>query len=165
MFSTTRGQTSTWQCCCGVGGPCELAECSWLFVPWKRCGWEAMSYSYFTSCPSENTDFRQTRTRTKTTEKSCKHLLRRASDSQFFLPASEFLSCDKFHCGDKFHLANKSTCQVHMTSWFVTLPGGRGPSLKNKTHNWTPQDKNPLGGGGFFRSFMNTDLVARSNPH
>jgi len=71
MFSTTRGQTSTWQCCCGVRGlsaticrqfvrrdmpvtiNCLLlplhshvlltllslwAECSWLFVPWKRCG-------------------------------------------------------------------------------------------------------------------------------
>jgi len=71
MFSTTRGQTSTWQYCCGAGGfsvticrqyvrrdkpvtiKCVLLplhshvlltllslwpECSWLFVPWKRCG-------------------------------------------------------------------------------------------------------------------------------
>jgi len=43
-----------------------------------------MSRSYFTSCPSENTAFGQTRTRQKRTEKSRKHLLRRASDSHYF---------------------------------------------------------------------------------
>ena len=37
-------------------------ECSWLFVLWKRYGWGVMSQSYFTSCPSKRTDFRQTRT-------------------------------------------------------------------------------------------------------
>jgi len=47
----------------------------------------------------ENTDFRQTRTCKKMTGKSLKHLLRRASDSQFFLV-------------DNFHLTNKSTWQV-----------------------------------------------------
>ena len=40
----------------------------------KRCRRGVMSRSYFTSCPSENTLFRQTRTRKKRTAKSCKHL-------------------------------------------------------------------------------------------
>ena len=61
---------------------CTTCVASWLFVPWKKCWWGFMSRSYFTSCPSENTDFRQTRTCKKTTDKYRKHLLRRASDFQ-----------------------------------------------------------------------------------
>jgi len=45
------------------------AEYSWLFVPGKRCGWGVMSRSYFTSCPSANTDFRETRARKKNDRK------------------------------------------------------------------------------------------------
>jgi len=44
---------------------CSTCVASWLFVPWKRCGRGVMSRSYFTSCPSQNTAFRQTRTRKK----------------------------------------------------------------------------------------------------
>jgi len=44
---------------------CTTCVASCLFVQWKRCGWGVMSRSYFTSCPSENTTFRQTRTRQK----------------------------------------------------------------------------------------------------
>ena len=72
------------------------AECSWLFVPWKRCGWQVMSRSYFTSCSSKNTDFRQTKTRKIMTGKSRKRLLRRASESQFFF-AGVLIVGDKFH--------------------------------------------------------------------
>ena len=60
---------------------CTTCVDSWLFVPWKKCVWGVVSWSYFTSCPSENTDFRQTRTSRNMTMKSRKHLVRRASHS------------------------------------------------------------------------------------
>ena len=61
---------------------CTTCVASWLCVSWKRCGRGFMWPSYFTSCPSENTFFRQSTTRKKRTEKSRKHLVRRDSDSE-----------------------------------------------------------------------------------
>jgi len=63
---------------------CTTFAASWLFVPWKGSGWGVMSRSYFTSCPSDNTEVRQDLKKTeyntqKITGKSRKHLLRRAS--------------------------------------------------------------------------------------
>jgi hypothetical protein len=79
---------------------------SWLFVPWKRYHEKGVqstslkkmwvvSWSHFTSCSSENTAFRQTKTAQehakKGTEKSHKRLLRRASDSQFWINNRKYI--------------------------------------------------------------------------
>jgi len=56
---------------------------------WKGFEWGFMSRSYFKSCPSENTGFRQSRTRKTMTGKSRKHLLWRASE-KFLADADNF---------------------------------------------------------------------------
>jgi len=43
----------------------RIVTVPWLCVQWKWCGWGVISRSYFTICTSENTEFRQIRTRDK----------------------------------------------------------------------------------------------------
>jgi len=66
-----------------------------------------MSQSYFTSCPSENTVFRQTTTRKNRTEKSRKHLLRRDSHSQ------------KKNCTLPFYPSPNHLTSYNLSSWLV----------------------------------------------
>jgi len=96
---------------------CTTCIALWLFVLWKRCGREVMSRSHFTCCPSGNTAFRQTWTRQKGTRKSRKHLLRRASDSQFFFAGVIFFVVDKFHLRWQVPLDKL----VSFTSWLDKL--------------------------------------------
>jgi len=117
----------------------------------KRCGWGVMSLSYFTSCPSENTDFRKSRTPHKMTE-----------NANTF---SDALAILKFVCGSDVVLwvwipENSEptlTCglgqifpSVHRPHWSAQVdrkkppppffvewfpkqePGGRWPHLKEK---------------------------------
>ena len=99
---------------------CTTCVALWLCVPWKRCGRGVMSRSYFTACPSENTTFRQTRTRKKRTENLANTFSDALAILNFFFAGWRW---QFFILGDKSHLRWQVPLdkQVSLTSWLDKL--------------------------------------------
>ena len=99
---------------------CTTCVALWLCVPWKRCGRGVMSRSYFTACPSENTTFRQTRTRKKRTENLANTFSDALAILNFFFAGWRW---QFFILGDKSHLRWQVPLDklVNVTSWVDKL--------------------------------------------